>query len=58
MGAAKKAKLHVIIIRDIDDEMLGELRNLKKYLGARSWKEMLQKILERFYYEELRDKWL
>jgi len=53
----KTGEVHVIIIRNIPDDMYDKLWMLRRYYKFRSWKDLLEFILKQWE-EELEGEWL
>jgi len=51
-------KIHTIHIRKVPDELYEKMWALRRLLNVGSWKEMMEKIIEILYEEEVKDKWL
>ena len=45
-GIKREGSSRIIIVRDVDDRLYIELWNLRRHLNAKSWKEMLEKIVK------------
>jgi hypothetical protein len=53
-GSDEKGKAgHVLIIRNIPEELYASLWNMRRKMNAGSWREMLEKIVEEWKREEL-----